>query len=171
MQLLQLLHPCTPLPQVELVHLTEPRREMVSPESVTVSPGEAVYTAQVGSRVPQPPSFPSPFSSSFSSSLSFSSPLSSSFSSLSPSRQPILTPIERLRRKDREVAAALEEKQRLIEEILNVPHQVAGVSIPMVGMVLHGKVCYCMVGYGTVWYSLVGYSMVAYGMLWYSMAI
>ena len=38
--------------------------------------------------------------------------------------QPVVTPIERLRRKDREVANALEEKQKLIEDILNMPHQV-----------------------------------------------
>ena len=37
--------------------------------------------------------------------------------------QPVITPIERLRRKDKEVARALEEKQRLIEEILNIPHE------------------------------------------------
>ena len=37
--------------------------------------------------------------------------------------QPVVTPIERLRRKDKEVARALEEKQRLIEEILNIPHE------------------------------------------------
>ena len=37
--------------------------------------------------------------------------------------QPVLTPIEQLRRKDKEVARALEEKQKLIEEILNIPHE------------------------------------------------
>ena len=37
--------------------------------------------------------------------------------------QPIITPIEQLRRKDKEVAKALEEKQKLIEEILNIPHE------------------------------------------------
>ena len=37
--------------------------------------------------------------------------------------QPVVTPIERLRRKDKEVARVLEEKQRLIEEILNIPHE------------------------------------------------
>ena len=36
--------------------------------------------------------------------------------------QPMMTPIEQLRRKDKEVALALEEKQKLIEEILNIPH-------------------------------------------------
>eukprot|EP00095_Tigriopus_kingsejongensis_P006815 maker-scaffold82_size396747-snap-gene-0.20 protein:Tk06815 transcript:maker-scaffold82_size396747-snap-gene-0.20-mRNA-1 annotation:"hypothetical protein DAPPUDRAFT_305046" len=35
----------------------------------------------------------------------------------------VLTPIEKLRRKDIEVARALEEKQRLIAEILNVPSE------------------------------------------------
>ena len=35
---------------------------------------------------------------------------------------PVITPIERLRRKDREVARALEEKQKLVEEILKIPH-------------------------------------------------
>ena len=34
----------------------------------------------------------------------------------------MMTPIEQLRRKDKEVALALEEKQKLIEEILNIPH-------------------------------------------------
>jgi len=70
------------LQKVEVLHLTEPSRELVSPDSVTVSGGESVYLAQ-----------------------------------------PVVTPIERLRRKDREVATALEEKQRLIEEILQLPHQ------------------------------------------------
>jgi len=70
------------LQKVEVLHLTEPGRELVSPDSVTVSGGESVYLAQ-----------------------------------------PVVTPIERLRRKDREVATALEEKQRLIEEILQLPHQ------------------------------------------------
>ena len=37
--------------------------------------------------------------------------------------QPVVTPIEQLRRKDKEVAKALEEKQKLIEEILNIPHE------------------------------------------------
>ena len=37
--------------------------------------------------------------------------------------QPVVTPIEQLRRKDKEVARALEEKQKLIEEILNIPHE------------------------------------------------
>ena len=37
--------------------------------------------------------------------------------------QPVITPIEQLRRKDKEVARALEEKQKLIEEILNIPHE------------------------------------------------
>jgi len=37
--------------------------------------------------------------------------------------QPIVSPIEQLRRKDKEVARALEEKQKLIEEILNIPHE------------------------------------------------
>ncbi|TRY71513.1 hypothetical protein TCAL_06100, partial [Tigriopus californicus] len=35
--------------------------------------------------------------------------------------EPILTPIEKLRRKDLEVARALEEKKQLLAEILNVP--------------------------------------------------
>ena len=37
--------------------------------------------------------------------------------------QPVITNIEQLRRKDKEVARALEEKQKLIEEILNIPHE------------------------------------------------
>ena len=37
--------------------------------------------------------------------------------------QPVVTPIEQLRRKDKEVARALEDKQKLIEEILNIPHE------------------------------------------------
>jgi len=68
--------------KVELLHLTEPCRELVNPGDVVVSPGEEVFLAQ-----------------------------------------PIITPIERLRRKDKEVARALEEKQKLIEEILNIPHE------------------------------------------------
>eukprot|EP00090_Calanus_glacialis_P001354 TRINITY_DN10965_c0_g1_i1.p1 TRINITY_DN10965_c0_g1~~TRINITY_DN10965_c0_g1_i1.p1 ORF type:complete len:480 (-),score=69.09 TRINITY_DN10965_c0_g1_i1:100-1464(-) len=70
------------LQKVELLHLTEPCRELVNPGDVVVCPGEEVFLAQ-----------------------------------------PIITPIERLRRKDREVARALEEKQKLIEEILNIPHE------------------------------------------------
>jgi len=70
------------LQKVELLHLTEPCRELVNPNDVVVNPGEEVFLAQ-----------------------------------------PIITPIERLRRKDKEVARALEEKQKLIEEILNIPHE------------------------------------------------
>jgi len=68
--------------KVELLHLTEPCRELVNPGDVVISSGEEVFLAQ-----------------------------------------PVVTPIERLRRKDREVARALEEKQKLIEEILNIPHE------------------------------------------------
>lgn len=70
------------LQKVELLHLTEPCRQLVNPTDVVVSPGEEVFLAQ-----------------------------------------PVITPIERLRRKDKEVARALEEKQKLIEEILNIPHE------------------------------------------------
>ena len=68
--------------KVQLLHLTEPTRELVSPSEVVISQGEPVLLAQ-----------------------------------------PIVSPIEQLRRKDKEVARALEEKQKLIEEILNIPHE------------------------------------------------
>ena len=35
--------------------------------------------------------------------------------------QPVVTPIEQLRRKDKEVARALEEKQKIIADIFNIP--------------------------------------------------
>ncbi|XP_045595690.2 rho guanine nucleotide exchange factor 12 isoform X4 [Procambarus clarkii] len=39
------------------------------------------------------------------------------------SAEPVLTPIEHLRRKDLKIRQALEEKQRIIADILNIPHE------------------------------------------------
>ena len=44
--------------------------------------------------------------------------------------EPVLTPLEKLRRKDHMIRAALADKQRLVADILHVPHAELDSSIP-----------------------------------------
>ena len=48
--------------------------------------------------------------------------------------EPVLTPLEKLRRKDHMIRAALADKQRLVADILHVPHSELDSSIPPISV-------------------------------------